>query len=73
VKPFKGAHFATFPPNLIETPILACSNERDIILDPFMGSGTVGLVASRLYRSFIGIDINPDYVDLAISRLVNHK
>jgi site-specific DNA-methyltransferase (adenine-specific) len=73
VKPFKGAHFATFPPNLVESPILACTNEGDIILDPFMGSGTVGVVASKLYRSFIGIDVNPDYVDLAISRLVNHK
>ena len=73
VKPFKGAHFATFPKDLVEIPIQAATDERDVILDPFMGSGTVGVVASRLYRSFIGIDMNPKYVDLAISRLVNHK
>lgn len=73
VKPFKGAHFATFPKDLVEIPIKAATDEGDVILDPFMGSGTVGVVAARLYRSFIGIDVNSDYVDLAISRLVNHK
>lgn len=69
VKPFKGAHFATFPPDLVTTPILACTNEGDTVLDPFMGSGTVGLVCQKLNRRFIGIDINPDYVEMARNRL----
>ena len=73
VKPFKGAHFATFPPDLITTPILACSNEGDTVLDPFMGSGTTGLVASRLGRRFIGIDLNEEYVKMAEQRIKNGK
>ncbi len=69
VKPFKGAHFATFPPDLILTPIMACSNAGDTVLDPFMGSGTVGLVCKKFSRNFIGIDINPEYVKMAKNRI----
>lgn len=68
VKPFKGSHFATFPPELTETPILASSNEGDMILDPFMGTGTTGLVANKYNREFIGIDLD---ISLAKQRLAN--
>jgi DNA modification methylase len=66
VKPFKGAHFATFPPELPETPILASSNEGDMVLDPFCGTGTTGLVANKYNRDFIGIDVS---IDMAKQRL----
>lgn len=72
-KPFLKAHFATFPPDLVEIPILACTDYRDTVLDPFCGSGTVGLVASRHYRSFIGIDLSETYIDMVCDRIVNHK
>ena len=68
-EPFKEAHFATFPPALIEPCILAGSNQNDYILDPFFGSGTVGVVCSHLRRNFIGIELNPDYLSLASRRL----
>lgn len=67
--PFKQAHFATFPPKLIEPCILAGCPEGGIVLDPFMGSGTVGVVATNHRRRYIGIDINPDYVALANERI----
>jgi len=68
-EPFKDAHFATFPPALIEPCILAGSNPGDYILDPFFGSGTVGVVSSRHRRNFIGIELNSDYLSLASRRL----
>jgi DNA modification methylase len=68
-KPFKGAHFATFPPDLIEPCIKAGSPEGGTVLDPFFGAGTTGLVASRLGRKYIGIELNPEYVALAELRL----
>ena len=68
-QPFKGAHFATFPPKLIEPFILAGCPEGGIILDPFGGSGTVGLVADRLGRDAILIDLNPTYVEMARRRI----
>lgn len=70
-KPFKGAHFAVYPPELIRTPILSCSNEGDTILDPFAGSGTTGMVAAQLNRKAILIDINEDYIDLQRERIKN--
>jgi DNA modification methylase len=66
---YKGDHFAVYPPRLIETPILAGCPENGIVLDPFMGSGTTALVAKRLGRNFIGIDLNPNYVKMAKQRL----
>jgi site-specific DNA-methyltransferase (cytosine-N4-specific) len=66
---FAGAHFATFPPKLIEPCIKASSRLGDFVLDPFFGSGTVGLVAQQLQRRYIGIELNPDYVALAASRI----
>ncbi len=69
VKPFKGAHFATFPPDLIEPCILAGARENGVVLDPFCGSGTTGEVALKNNRQFIGIDINLDYCEMSKKRL----
>jgi site-specific DNA-methyltransferase (adenine-specific) len=66
---FAGAHFATFPPRLIEPCIQASSAAGDIVLDPFFGSGTTGLVAESLGRRYVGIELNPAYVALAVRRL----
>jgi DNA modification methylase len=68
-KPFKGAHFATFPPEIPERCIKAGSKVGDIVLDPFSGAGTVALVAQRLGRKSIGIDLNPEYIKIAEERL----
>lgn len=71
VKPesFKGAHFATFPPALIEPCILAGSPVRGVILDPFFGSGTTGLVSNRTARHAVGIELNAEYARIAVNRL----
>ena len=68
-KSYKGAHFAVMSPSLAETCVLAGSEEGDLILDPFCGSGTTGEVALKHGRSFVGIDLNRDYLDLARTRL----
>ena len=68
-KPFKEAHFAVFPPDLIAPCILAGSKQGGIVLDPFFGSGTTGVVATELGRDFIGIELNPKYVEIAKKRL----
>ena len=65
---YKGAHFATYPPELIEPCILAGSEKGDIVLDPFMGSGTTGMVAKSLGRDYIGCELHQDYSDL-----INHR
>ena len=67
-KPFSGAHFATFPPDLIEPCILAGSKPGDTVLDPFGGSGTTGMVAERLGRSWILIELNPEYEKISHNR-----
>jgi site-specific DNA-methyltransferase (cytosine-N4-specific) len=67
-KPFSGAHFATFPPDLIEPCILAGSRSGDIVLDPFLGSGTTGEVAQALGRKWIGCELQRDYETLQLSR-----
>jgi DNA modification methylase len=69
-QPFPGAHFATFPPKLIEPCILAGSAEGDTVLDPFSGSGTTGMVALRHARSYIGCELNPEYVRLSRDRII---
>ena len=68
-KPYKGAHFAVFPPDLIEPCILAGSEQGDIILDPFMGSGTTGMVAKKHFRSYIGCELHEDYASLQTDRI----
>jgi DNA modification methylase len=65
------AHFATFPPDLIEPCIKAGSAAEGIVLDPFGGSGTTPLVANRLGRNTILLEINPDYADMARNRLID--
>lgn len=70
-KPCKEAHFATFPDTLIEPCVLAGCPEGGIILDPFMGSGTTGMVAKRYNRSYVGIELNPNYVQIAENRINN--
>jgi site-specific DNA-methyltransferase (cytosine-N4-specific) len=66
---FAGAHFATFPKQLIEPCIKSSTKNGDFVLDPFFGSGTVGVVAQQLNRRFVGIELQPDYVRMAIKRL----
>ncbi len=66
---FPGAHFATFPPKLIEPCVKATSRPTDYVLDPFFGSGTVGFVAHDLGRRYVGIELHPDYVAIAARRL----
>jgi DNA modification methylase len=66
---FPGAHNAPFPPGLVETCILAGAPMGSVVLDPFLGSGTTAAVAKRLGRRFVGIELNPAYVELAKERL----
>lgn len=68
-RPYKGAHFAVFPPQLIEPCILAGSRPGDIVLDPFSGSGTTGQVSIEHGRQYLGIELNREYIDLSRSRL----
>ena len=67
--PFKGGHYAAYPPKLVETCLLAGCPEEGIVLDPFMGSGTTGMVASQMGRHFVGIELNPEYTELAYKRI----
>jgi DNA modification methylase len=67
--PFKGAHFATFPPDLITPCVLAGCPEGGIVLAPFMGAGTTAIVARSLGRSYVGVELNPDYIRIAEERL----
>ena len=68
-RPFSEAHFATFPPELPLICISAGSQEGDLILDPFNGAGTTGLVARELGRKYVGIDLNESYLDITIERV----
>jgi site-specific DNA-methyltransferase (adenine-specific) len=68
-KPYSGAHFATFPEKLIEPMVLAGCPEGGVVLDPFFGSGTTGVVAIRNRRNYIGIELNPEYIKLANDRI----
>jgi len=68
-RPYKGAHFATFPPALIEPCILAGSRPGDIVLDPFMGSGTTAQVALQHGRQYLGCELNPEYKSLQDERI----
>lgn len=68
-RPYKGAHFATFPEELVRPCILAGSKPGDTVLDPFAGSGTTGAVAIQEGRDFIGIEINPTYSEMSEQRI----
>lgn len=69
-RPYKGAHFATFPPALIEPCILAGSRPGDNVLDPFMGSGTTAAVALQHGRRYLGCELNPEYGPLQQERIM---
>ena len=66
---FPGAHFAVYPEKLCVTPIQAGCPENGIALDPFLGSGTTAIVAEKLDRRWIGIELNQDYCDIAVERI----
>lgn len=66
---FPEAHFATFPPDLAKRCILAGCPAGGVVLDPFLGAGTTALVADRLGRSCVGIELNPEYADMATRRI----
>lgn len=70
---YHGAHFAVFPPVLIETPIKAGCPDGGIVLDPFIGSGTTAFVAEKLNRNWLGIELNPEYAKLAEERISQNK
>ena len=70
-KPFKGAHFATFPESLIEPCIKAGCPKGGVVLDPFSGAGTTGCVAKKQNKSFIGIELNPKYLEMSRQRIDN--
>jgi len=68
-KPFNEAHFAVYPEELCETPIKAGCSKDGIVLDPFFGAGTTGLVALKQGKKFIGIELNPEYIKIAEARI----
>ncbi len=70
---FQGAHFAVFPEKLVEPCVLAGCPKGGIVLDPFMGSGTTGVVAKRLGRYFWGVELSMDYYFMALERILNMK
>ncbi len=71
-KPFAEAHFAVFPKKLCETPIKAGCPVGGVVLDPFFGSGTTGLVALEQQKRFVGVELNPEYIKIANKRLKPH-
>ena len=73
VKPYKEAHFATYPPDLIEPCIKAGSEDGDTILDPFMGAGTTAAVAKSLGRNYIGCELNENYGSLIEKRINDYQ
>jgi DNA modification methylase len=68
-KPFKGAHFAVMPPDLVKPCVLAGCPEGGVVLDPFSGAGTTAMVSRDNGRKAIGIEINPEYCEIAAKRL----
>ena len=72
-KPLKEAHFAAYPEDLIEPCILAGSRRGGVVLDPFCGSGTTGIVAVRNERGFVGIELNPEYAEMSKRRIENEQ
>jgi len=72
-KPFKEAHYACYPDTLIEPCILAGCPKDGVVLDPFMGAGTTAIVADRYNRSYIGFEINPEYIKIAERRIAKNQ
>lgn len=72
-KAFADAHFATFPPDLVLPCVTASTRARDRVLDPFFGSGTVGVVCEQMGRDYLGIELNPAYADIACDRIASAK
>ncbi|CAB4155424.1 COG0863 DNA modification methylase [uncultured Caudovirales phage] len=70
-KPYRGAHFAVMPEALVEPCVISSTNPNDLVLDPFTGSGTVGVVALKHGRQFVGTEINPEYAFMASNRIFN--
>ena len=70
-KPYRGAHFAVMPEALVEPCVISSTNPNDLVLDPFTGSGTVGVVALKHGRQFVGTEINPEYALMASNRMIN--
>ncbi len=68
-KGFVGAHFATFPTELVRPCVMASTQPGDYVLDPFFGAGTVGVVCQDEGRNYLGIELNPEYVSIAVNRL----
>lgn len=66
---FRGGHFATMPEDLVEPCIRAGCPEGGLVLDPFSGAGTVGVVAAKLQRRYVGVELNADYIDIARKRI----
>lgn len=71
-KKLKEKHFASYPKELIETPIKASTDENDVVLDPFMGSGTTGVVALNLNRKYLGFEISKEYCEISQERIKNY-
>lgn len=72
-RPFKGAHFAVYPPELIQPCIEAGCPEGGVVLDPFTGSGTTAWVAQRFGRKFVGCELNPEYISLIAKRFQQRR
>jgi len=68
-RPYSGAHFAVWPPDLVRPMVRAGCPVGGTVLDPFSGSGTTGMVALQEGRNYVGIDLNPDYLNLAVNRV----
>ena len=69
-QPYSGAHFAVMPLDLARKCVLAGSRENDTILDPFSGAGTTGLAALSVFRRYVGIELNPEFLELSRARLI---
>ncbi len=72
-KPFHEEHFAVFPDTLVAIPINACCPENGLVLDPFMGRGTTAIETLKQNKNYIGIEINPEYIELANKRIETFK
>lgn len=72
-EPYPGSHFAVFPRELVRLCVSAGSRPDGVVLDPFLGSGTTGVVCNELHRKSVGIELNPDYAELAYKRLISKR